>query len=268
MTGSVPPSAVSRPQDLAPQLRAALIEKLTALADDELILAHRDSEWTGHAPILEEDIALANIAQDELGHASLYLELRRELDGSDPDRLAFFREADEFRNVRLAELPKGDWAFTMLRQYLFDAYEVLWLDAVRGSTYTPLAEVAAKALREEKFHLQHTALWVERLALGTDESCRRTQNALNALWPHAAQLFQPVQDEEQLVEAGMLPDLAGVRARWEALVVPHLTQHCGLTLPPAPAAAGGGRHLHTEHLAPLLMEMQSVARAVPNAEVW
>lgn len=252
---------------LSPTQTEALIRKLTALADDELLLAHRDSEWTGHAPILEEDIALANIAQDELGHASLYLELRRELDGSDPDRLAFFRDAGEFTNVRLVELPKGDWAFTMLRQYLFDAYEALWLDAARTSTYAPLAEVAAKAVREEKFHLQHTALWVERLALGTDESCRRTQKALKELWPLAAQLFQPVQDEAELVGVGILPDLAGVRARWEALVVPHLTGKCGLKLPDVPAAEAG-RDTHTDHLAPLLLEMQSVARAIPNAEVW
>ncbi|EYB67775.1 phenylacetate-CoA oxygenase subunit PaaI [Deinococcus phoenicis] len=253
---------------LTPNQTETLVRKLTALADDEIILAHRDGEWTGHAPILEEDIALANIAQDELGHAGMYLELRRELDGSDPDRLAFFRDVDGFTNVRLVELPKGDWAFTMLRQYLFDAYEALWLDAARASTYAPLTEVAAKAVREEKFHLQHTALWVERLALGTDESHRRTQNALNELWPYTAQLFQPVQDEEGLVEAGILPDLAGVRGRWEALVVPHLTQKCGLMLPAASAAAAAGRDTHTEHLAPLLAEMQSVARAVPNAEVW
>lgn len=270
MTASRQQPAASGQQatPLTPELQAALIRKLTALADDEIILAHRDSEWTGHAPILEEDIALANIAQDELGHASLYLELRRALDGSDPDRLAFFRDADGFTNVRLVELPKGDWAFTMLRQFLFDAYETLWLEAARASAYAPLAEVAAKALREERFHLQHTALWVERLALGTDESRRRTQHALNELWPFAGQLFQPVLDEEGLVEAGILPDLAGVRARWEALVVPHLTGKCGLALPVAPTDAAGGRDTHTEHLAPLLMEMQSVARAVPNAEVW
>ncbi|WP_051935511.1 1,2-phenylacetyl-CoA epoxidase subunit PaaC [Deinococcus sp. YIM 77859] len=267
-TSGQSPVVGSSPLVLTAEERSALIRKFTALADDEIILAHRNSEWTGHGPILEEDIALANIAQDELGHASLYLELRRELDGAHPDRLAFFRDADEFTNVRLVELPKGDWALTMLRQYLFDAYEALWLDAARASTYAPLAEVAAKALREEKFHLQHTALWVERLALGTEESRRRTQKALNELWPLAAQLFQPVQGEEELAEGGLLPGLAEVQARWEALVIPHLTGKCGLTLPAAPADLPGGRHVHTEHLAPLLLEMQSVARAVPNAEVW
>ncbi len=247
--------------------QTALIRKLTALADDEIILAQRGGEWTGHAPILEEDIALANIAQDELGHAGMYLDLRRALDGSDPDRLAFGRGADEYTSSRLVELPRGDWALTMLRQYLYDAYEALWLDAARQSSYAPLAEVAAKAFREERFHLQHTALWVERLALGTPESLRRSQDALNVLWPHVGQLFQPVEGEEELAGAGVLPDLNAVQARWDGLVVPHLTTRCGLSLPPA-GAGQPGREQHTEHLEPLLAEMQRVARDHPDAELW
>ncbi|SMB90094.1 1,2-phenylacetyl-CoA epoxidase subunit PaaC [Deinococcus hopiensis] len=252
---------------LPPVFRAALIAKLTALADDEIILAHRDGEWTGHAPILEEDIALANIAQDELGHATLFLELRRELDGSDPDHVAFFRDAGEYRCARLVELPRGDWALTMLRQFLFDAYEAVWLDAARISAYAPLSEVAAKAVREEKFHLQHTAVWVERLALGTDESRRRTQKALNELWPYAGQLFMPVPGEADLVAAGLVPDLAAVRRTWESLALPLLTERCGLSLPEV-GETSGGREVHTEYLAPLLAEMQGVARQVPHAEVW
>ncbi|GGK31029.1 phenylacetate-CoA oxygenase subunit PaaI [Deinococcus malanensis] len=254
--------------NLTPELREALIHKLTALADDEIILAHRDSEWTGHAPILEEDIALANIAQDELGHATLFLDLRRELDGSDADQLAYFRDAPDYRCVRLVEFPRGDWALTMLRQFLFDAYEALWLDEARSSAYAPLAEVAAKAVREEKFHLQHSALWVERLALGTDESRRRTQNALNKLWPHVGQLFEPLPDEAELATAGIVPELGGVRARWEGVVLSHLKEKCGLELPAVTDTAQAGREVHTEHLVPLLAEMQVVARAHPNAEVW
>ena len=245
----------------------ALIRKLTALADDEIILAHRGGEWTGHAPILEEDIALANIAQDELGHALMYLGLRSALDGSDPDRLAMFRSAREYTNTRMVELPKGDWATTMVRQFLYDAYEALWLEAAAKSTYTPLAEVAQKALREEKFHLQHTALWVERLALGTTESTTRTQKALEELWPYAAQLFQTVEGEAELVEAGILPDIAAVRGRWEALMVRHLQDKCALRMS-REAFPGPSRENHTEHLAPLLATMQKVAREVPNAEVW
>ncbi|MCS6911212.1 MAG: phenylacetate-CoA oxygenase subunit PaaC, partial [Anaerolineales bacterium] len=148
------------------EIERALAEKLLALADDELILAHRNSEWTGHAPILEEDIALANIAQDELGHAMLYYELHCALAGGTPDRLAFFREAADFRNVQLVELPKGDWAFTMLRQYLFDAYELALLAQLTHSAHRPLAEVAAKVRNEELYHYKHTGAWVRRLGLG------------------------------------------------------------------------------------------------------
>lgn len=118
-------------------LKDALVARLTAWADDEVVLAQRLSEWVGHAPILEEDIAIANLAQDELGHAKLWLELRQELDGSDPDRLVYFRDPLEFQNAILVELPKGDWAFTMVRQYLFDAYENLWLKEAAKSAYPP-----------------------------------------------------------------------------------------------------------------------------------
>lgn len=172
-------------------LEELLVEKLTALADDEVVLAQRLSEWVAHAPILEEDIAIANLAQDELGHAKLYLELRRELDGSDPDELVFFRDPLEYQNAVLVELPKGDWAFTMVRQYLFDLYENLWLEEARKSAY-PLAEAAERILKEERFHLKHSALWVERLGLGTEESHARAQKALEALFPYAKQLFVPL----------------------------------------------------------------------------
>jgi ring-1,2-phenylacetyl-CoA epoxidase subunit PaaC len=249
------------------QLKQALIAKLTALADDELILAHRNSEWVGHGPILEEDIALANIAQDELGHAALWYGLRSALDGSDPDRLAFFRDATEFRNCELVELPKGDWAFTLLRQYLFDAYEALWLSAAKGSPYQPLAEVAAKVLREERFHLQHTRAWVERLGLGTEASNRRMQAALDAQWGYAQQLFVPLPEEELLVGEGLVPDLAELKGAWLEATSAHL-QASGLKLPLQPGYQPTSRQTHTEHLWSLLAEMQSTARWDPEATVW
>lgn len=255
--------------ELPEALRGPLIARLTALADDEIVLAQRGGEWTGHAPILEEDIALANIAQDELGHALLYLGLRSALDGSDPDRLAMFRDPGEYRCARLVELPRGDWALTMVRQFLYDAYEALWLQQAQASRYAPLAEVAQKAVREEKFHLQHTALWVERLALGTPESARRTQAALDELWPYTAQLFTPLEGEAELVAAGLVPDLARVQAEWEALVGPRLFGRCGLKRPGnSEPRAGADRATHTEHLAPLLLTMQAVAREVPEAQSW
>lgn len=244
-------------------LQPALIARLTALADDELILGHRDAEWTGHAPILEEDIALANIAQDELGHASLYYALAESLTGVDGDQMAFFREPAAFRNVQLVELPKGDWAFTMLRQYLFDAYELALLELLRRSAYAPLAEVAAKIMKEELYHLRHTQVWVARLGLGTQESARRLQTALDTLWPYTAQLFAPLPDEAGLIAAGYLPDLARVRARWEGVVSQQLAA-ANLRLPTTPPLTAG-RHAHTPHLAALLAEMQAVARADPEA---
>jgi ring-1,2-phenylacetyl-CoA epoxidase subunit PaaC len=154
---------------------------LLALADDELILGHRDSEWTGHAPILEEDIAFANIAQDEIGHASLWYGLVQRLGGAEPDRLVFFRPPSEYRNAPLVELPKGDWAFSMLRQYLFDAAEAQRLPLLAASAHRPLAEAAAKIRTEEIYHLRHTQAWIERLAQGTAESHGRTQAALDLL---------------------------------------------------------------------------------------
>jgi ring-1,2-phenylacetyl-CoA epoxidase subunit PaaC len=248
-------------------VKQALIAKLTALADDELILAHRNSEWTGHGPILEEDIALANIAQDELGHASIWLNLRSALDGSDPDRLAFFRDALEFRNSELVELPRGDWAFTMLRQYLFDVYEALWLSAAKNSTYPPLAQAVAKILREERFHLQHTQAWVERLGLGTEESHRRMQEALDMQWGYAQQLFVPLADEQLLVAEGIVPDLAEVKKAWLLHTTQHL-QNSGLKLPLQMGYQPTTRETHTEHLWSLLAEMQSTARWDPEAKVW
>lgn len=249
------------------EIREALIGKLTALADDEVILAHRNSEWTGHGPILEEDIALANIVQDELGHASLWYGLRQQLDGSDPDKLVFFRDAYEYLSCELVELPKGDWAFTMLRQYLFDLYEDLWLEAARNSTYPPLAEVAQKILREEHFHLQHTQAWVERLGQGTEESNRRLQQALEMQWGYAQQLFVPTPGEALLVAEGIVPDLAAVKAGWLERSTRHL-QNAGLQLPINPGYQPTSRTYHTEHLWSILAEMQSTARWDAEAKVW
>lgn len=252
---------------MKPEVKNALIAKLTALADDELILAHRNSEWTGHGPILEEDIALANIAQDELGHATVWFNLRKELDGSDPDQLAFFRDASEFRCAGLLELPRGDWAFTMLRQYLFDVYELHWLNAAKSSSYQPLADAAAKILREERYHLQHTHAWVERLGLGTEESNRRTQEALDMQWGYAQQLFVPLQDEEILVQENIVPDLNIVKTAWLETATRHL-QNSGLKLPLNIGYQPGSREVHTEHLWSLLAEMQSTARWDAEAKAW
>jgi ring-1,2-phenylacetyl-CoA epoxidase subunit PaaC len=251
---------------LEPRVRDALIARLTAMADDELILAHRNSEWTGHAPILEEDIAIANIAQDELGHAGVWLELRHALDGSDPDRLVFWRDGVDFRNAPLLELPRGDWAFTMLRQFLFDAFEVVHLDALRDSTFTPLAEASLKVVREERFHLQHSRLWLERLGLGTQESHSRLQNALRAMWSFTPCLFAPTPDDAILVSGGIAPDLTALHTRWLEVVTKHL-ERAELEVPVAGSPEFSRAH-HTPHLMVLLEDLQGVARADPEARAW
>lgn len=245
----------------------ALAGCLLALADDELILAHRNSEWTGHAPILEEDIAFANIALDEMGHAHLWYQRVHDLTGQAPDDLVFFREAPAFRCAQFAELPKGDWALTMLRQYLFDAAETVRLPALAGSSWPPLAETAAKIRTEEIYHYRHTAAWVRRLGLGTDESHRRMQTALDTLWPFALQLFVPLPGESDLSAGGFVPPCSAIQAGWEALVVPHLTGS-GLSVPATRQPAATDRMVHTDCLPALLSEMQSVARLESPGTEW
>jgi ring-1,2-phenylacetyl-CoA epoxidase subunit PaaC len=247
-------------------LNALLAEKLRVLADDEVVLAQRLSEWVSYAPILEEDIAIANLAQDELGHAQVYLELKRALDGVDPDREVFFKDPLEFRNAVLVELPRGDWAYTMVRQYLFDLYESLWLQEAQGSAYPPLAEAAARLYKEERFHLKHASTWVERLALGTEESHARTAKALEELWPYARQLFRPLEGEAALVEVGYVPDLEALWPEYEERARGFL-QGLGLFLPEK-GYVPKSRSEHTEHLWPLVVLMQSVARWDPEAQAW
>jgi ring-1,2-phenylacetyl-CoA epoxidase subunit PaaC len=239
-----------------------LAAALTALADDELVLAHRDSEWTGHAPILEEDIAFANIALDELGHATIWHRLAADLIGADPDlhpdAQVFHRPPESFRNIRLVERPRGDWAYTILRQYFFDTVEALRLERLVSSTHLPLAQAAAKILTEERYHLRHGRAWVRRLGLGTDESRRRMQAALDAQWGDLGQLTAPFPFEADLVASGAWPPARDVSARWEDEIRAFLTA-CEIDLPGGSPPEAPGRDVHTEHLAELVTELQAVA---------
>jgi ring-1,2-phenylacetyl-CoA epoxidase subunit PaaC len=244
-----------------------LVQALLALGDDEFILGHRNSEWAGHAPILEEDIAFANIALDELGHAQLWYGLAGQLTGVEPNRLAFFREPGEFLCVQLVEFPKGDWAFTIVRQYLFDAAELEHLDRLTASSDSRVAEIAAKIRPEEIYHYRHTSNWIKRLALGTAESYRRTQGALNKLWEHALQLFGAMPGDESLVKLGILPPRAELQAAWLDRVASHLSSS-GLVVPAARTASVLSRRKHTEYLGPLVTEMQEVARSEAFEVEW
>ena len=249
--------------------KQALAEKLLSMADDELILGHRNSEWTGHAPILEEDIAFANIAQDEIGHAVIWLQLREALTGETADPLVFFRRADEYGNTQFVELPKGDWAFSMMRQYLFDTWEMITLTHLQKSSYRPVAEAAAKMRNEELYHFRHTSAWLKRLGLGTDESNGRLQHALNDLWPYVHQLFVLLPNEAVLIETGIVPDQTAVYHQWQEIVFPFLIEvnlKQPTEQPPDQSPPTTQRKEHTPHLAALLREMQEVARLDPQAE--
>ena len=196
-------------QILAPGDRDALVAYLLAWADDELILGHRDSEWTGFAPQIEEDVAFSSIAQDEMGHAGLLYGLIAELTGDDVDHLALRRPPAEYRHAAMVELPNGDWAFTIARHYLYDLAELCRVDALVDSTYVPLAAIARKVVREEHYHAMHGSAWWERLRDGSSESRARLYDALRDLLPLAADLFVTTPDERALVASGVLPCPAG-----------------------------------------------------------
>lgn len=262
-------------------------EFVVRLGDDRLVLGHRLSEWCGHGPILEEDIALANIALDLIGQATSLLRLAAELESKDRDEdaLAYFREGVEYRNALLCELPKGDFGFTIMRQFLFDAHSVLLWEALTRSgsgeaagsaraddradapsLAAGLSAIAAKALKEDKYHLRHTSEWVVRLGDGTDESHARAQTALDTLWPYTAELFDVDEVDQAAAAAGVTVDMPAIRSRWDAMVNDTLAR-ATLTRPADGATQRGGRRgRHSEHLGHMLTEMQIVARSHPGAK--
>jgi ring-1,2-phenylacetyl-CoA epoxidase subunit PaaC len=264
--GAATPSVVPAPVP-APN---ALFEYLLRLGDDRLVLGHRLSEWCGHGPILEEDIALSNVALDLLGQATMLLRLAGEVEGQGrtEDALAYFRDAVEFRNCQLVELPKGDFAFTIVRQFLFDVYAVVLLDALSASSNAELAAIAAKALKEAKYHVRHSGEWMLKLGDGTDESHRRAQRAVDELWRFTGELFAADDIDRAMLAAGVAPDITSLKSRWDELVRDVMSR-ATLTIPndmPRYVGMRGGRvGAHTEFLGHLLAEMQIVARSHPGA---
>jgi ring-1,2-phenylacetyl-CoA epoxidase subunit PaaC len=229
------------------------------LADDRLVLGHRLSEWCGHAPILEEDIALANIALDLIGQANLFLGLV-----GDPDQLAYLREAIEYHNALMVELPKGDFAFTIVRQFLFSTAALSHLEALSKSTNADLGGIAAKAAKETRYHVRHSSDWVLKLGDGTDESHRRAQDALNALWRYTGELFLMDAVDDALIAEGVTPRLDATTWRETVTDVIH---RATLTVPEDGYMQRGGRQgRHTEALGHLLSEMQILQRSYPGAK--
>lgn len=250
-----------------PAVRADLFEYLLRLGDDRLVLGHRLSEWCGHAPILEEDIAIANMALDLIGQASNLLRLAGEIEGAgrDEDALAYFREAIEFRNALIVELPRGDFAFTIGRQFLVSLFEALYLEQLARSAHEHLAGIAAKAHKEVRYHLRHSADWLLKLGDGTPESHQRMQLALDELWPYTGELFETDEIERRLAESGVAVDSSTLRTRWleEAS---RAIEAATLAVPNESFMHTGGRRgRHTEHLGHMLAEMQIVARSFPGA---
>lgn len=248
--------------------RRDLFTYLLRLGDDRLILGHRVSEWCGHGPILEEDIALSNIALDLIGQANLFLQLAGQVEGAgrDQDALAYFREGVDFRNALLCERPNGDFGDTIVRQFLFSAHALFVLEQLQRCAHPELAGIAAKAFKETRYHVRHCGEWVIKLGDGTDESHRRVQRALDEAWRFTGELFEGDDVERRLAAQGLAVDPATTRDAWLAQVK-DVVATATLTLPPDGAMQRGGRMgRHTEHLGHLLAEMQIVARSYPGAK--
>lgn len=244
-----------------------LLSALLARADDALVHAHRLSEWMGHAPMLEEDLALGNVALDLLGQArNLYAHAAAiEGAGRTEDDLAYLRDAPQFRNLLLLEQPNGDFAQTILRLLLHAAFALPWWQAATGSADATIAAIAAKAEKEAAYHLRHAAEWTIRLGDGTAESHARAAAALDALWRFTGEMFAPGPGEAALAEAGILPDPAAIRPEWEATIARVLAEATLERPADGWMHMGGRRGVHTEHLGHMLAVMQHLQRAYPGA---
>jgi ring-1,2-phenylacetyl-CoA epoxidase subunit PaaC len=248
--------------------RVALAELLLTLADDEFVLGYWDSEWTGIAPLLEEDVAMSSVSQDEIGHAKAWYELLANLTDADADRIAYGRAPDEYRHAALMNHARRDWAFTVARRFLYEHADAVRLEALARSSHAPVAELAAKMRREETYHLMHFDLWLKRLADAGGDARARLAAALSELWADAATVFAPLAGERELVAAGILPEeLEGLRGRWLERVVPACRALDlpveGADAPPDP----DGRRRRTEDFVWLHDELTMVARS-EEAAVW
>jgi ring-1,2-phenylacetyl-CoA epoxidase subunit PaaC len=256
------------PGVLDQETRDALAELLLAMADDEFICGFWDSEWTGIAPLLEEDVAFSSLAQDEIGHARLLYEMYGRLTGADPDRTAFLRAPEEYRHARLLDHPRTDWAFSICRRWLYDTADAIRLAALAGSSFKPLADVVAKIRREERYHLMHLDAWMRRLAAHDGEPRAKLESSLAALAPDALTVFAPLSGEKLLVAAGVLAQpMVELAERWSSEVGGMLAQ-MGLAKTAFGRPRADGRdHSHpAESFLWLWGEFTSVARSEEGVE--
>jgi len=246
----------------------ALYKYTLGLGDNALVLSQRLSEWCSNAPIIEEDLALTNFALDMIGRAQVLLRYAGDMEGKgrDEDALAYRRSEREYFNNKIAELPNGDFAFTMVRQLFISAFELYFFEALQKSTDATLSAVAVKTLKEVKYHLAHASDWVIRLGDGTDESHNRTQDAVNRLWMYTAEQFEVDEATRQLLEEGISVDPEPLYKLWTRHITDVLDTG-GLHVPVNGYMQTGSRQgIHTEHLGHLLAEMQYLPRAYPDAK--
>jgi ring-1,2-phenylacetyl-CoA epoxidase subunit PaaC len=246
----------------------ARLHYVLRLADTSLILGQRLSEWIGHAPALEEDLGLANIALDLIGQARLLLSYAGELEGRgrSEDELAFSRDAAQFLNLTLVEQPNGDFGHTLVRQFLVSAFQLELYEALQNCADPRLSGIAAKALKETRYHVRYSASWIVRLGDGTAESHARVQDALTQLWPFTTELFADDGVDAAMIAAGIAPAAAALRAGWSARIDAVLAEATLIRPADAPFPWHGKRGVHTEHLGYVLAEMQFLQRAYPGAE--
>jgi ring-1,2-phenylacetyl-CoA epoxidase subunit PaaC len=236
-------------------------------ADDALILGHRLSEWCGHAPAMEEDMALANMGLDLLGQArELYSYAAKvEGKGNDEDKFAYLRDVRQYRNLLLLEQPNGDFARTIVRQFFYAAFADLYWRAMMRSGDATLAAIAAKSEKESAYHLRHSSEWIVRLGDGTDESHRRAQLAIDDLWAFTGEMFDVDDSERALIESAVAVDPAALRPQWLKTIT-DVVDEATLALPKSEWMQQGGRDgRHSEHLGHLLSELQSLQRSFPGA---
>jgi ring-1,2-phenylacetyl-CoA epoxidase subunit PaaC len=246
----------------------ALKDLLYKIADDQLILGHRNSEWTGFGPMLEEDIAFSSMAQDKLGHSLAFYKILHELGEAEPDTVAFTRNANQFHNCQLVELPIGEYDFSLIRHFLFDNAEILRFDMLTRSSYDPIAKVATKLKGEVKYHVLHANTMIKQLGSSTDEAIQRLQNSLNEALPYALGIFEKSKFENELVAEGIFEGEEKLQTLWLENIKKVLSQ-THLELPDLNTITpkfGGRTGEHTEHLQPLLDEMAEVFSIDPSAE--
>ena len=248
--------------------KTALLNYCIALGDDSLTLGHRLSEWCRNGPFLEEDLALTNVSLDFIGRARLFYGYAGEVEGQGrgEDDFAYLRDCREYRNFLINELPNGDFAFTMARQLMVDAYDMGFFTELMKSGDPTLAAIAAKSIKESRYHLRRSKDWIIRLGDGTEESHQRTQNAFNELWAYAAEMFEMADDERELFEAGIAVNRSALETDWTSTVHAVLKE-ATLEIPDNNWAIGGGRDgQHTEHLGFLLAELQFLQRSYPGQQ--